>query len=183
MKINKNKIGTSIIALFLLTSIVSLMPLFNAGETTEYFFRFDDYSVNQSWSFYPQYMVDGSIYTFAYTNATAETQLCTRNNCNLNNTSINSVKIRLYAYASQGGQRMRIIPVFNGTTDGESYYFNNIPTTPNWTEWADITNDVYGPGNWTNWDIINLDCKVKTGVTLLKTTFYCSYVQIKVEIN
>ncbi len=172
-----------VVMLFALTSFS-----IEAGETRNsyYYAYFNSYSTNQSWSFNPEYMVDGNESSYAFTDrGQKETELLTCNSFNLTNITITGVHLRARAYTSVGLQSIILVPVFDGTSNG-SEYSDFVGIFEGWTDWFDITYDPAGPGggNWTCDDIESLDCKVTSGLgTTESNTLYCSYVQIRITGN
>lgn len=163
----------------------------DAGDmkSSYYYFYYNDYDTNQSWSNNPGYMVDGDNSSYASTDISlGEVELLTGNNCNLSGVNITCVELRANAYSGPSRVREQIIltPVFNGTSDGDNYSDEvSAGSSLVWTQWFDITNDSSGPGsgNWKVSDVENLDCKVTVVVTQGNVTMYCSYVQIRVTVE
>ncbi len=158
-----------------------------AGETKSsyYYAYFNNYSTNQSWSNNPEYMVDGNESSYAFTDqGEKETQLLTSNSFYITNITITDVHLRAKAYTSLGFQSIFLVPVFDGTSDGNNYS-DFVGTSEEWTDWFNITYDPTGPGggNWTVDDVKSLDCKVQSGIGFGVSTLYCSYVQIRVTVE
>ena len=181
----KNKERT---ILCLLIATVFLMPLTGntacaSEESCTYFFdSYDDSGLGgEAWETNPGYMVDGNQNTYASTTIERDIQLLDGNECDPEDPfEITKVEISARGYYSGNVRDIILRPVFNGTLDGDDYYF-----TPNgtaeWSEWFDITDDFYQIGwDWT--DIQNLDCDVESGFDPLggPFTLYCSEVDIRV---
>jgi len=76
---------------------------------------------------------------------------------------IRKVEIRArgeYSLEFEGPLSVLLTPVFVGG-DGDGHNFP-LTETPAYSEWFDITHDTNAPAVWTETELNNLDCKVKT---------------------
>lgn len=98
--------------------------------------------------------------------------------------TILSVEIRVRSRQTVGMPRLDLIPVFNGTTDGDTIDLLGTATAPAiaYTPWVDITNDSSGPGtgNWTWADVQNLDARLEGDATA-SNYYEISIVQVRVK--
>ncbi len=155
------------------------------GTATYYF---DGYDAGEAWANTPAQMVDNNEATAANTGsiqtpAGAATQLCDTNTCagDLNSTYIiTKVEIRALGYRVGASYAFRLRPVFEGSTDGDTYALS-LSTSKAWTLYADITTDGNAPAKWSWTDIKDLDVDVVGNSGFAARTYYCYKVEIKVS--
>jgi len=142
-------------------------------------YYFNNYSTGEVWESNPGFMVDGSTSNFASTTIDGDIELCNGNNCSgADMGTISKVELRANAYYTGGYRDLFLRPVFNGTTDGESYRILPVIDQAGWSPWIDITNDPFAPQSWSWSDVENLDCDVEAGTGMFQFTLYCSKVEI-----
>jgi len=139
-------------------------------ERSEVYY-FDSYvtdGARPGWEDDPDYMVDGFLTTAAYSWTSNEIQWLDENTATVQTgRPILRVEIRAFsgtAYAGSlcGPLFQYLRPIFiAGQGDTHSFIPPYPPvsnsSTPNWSEWFDITTDTNAPGAWTWDDIVALD--------------------------
>ena len=135
-------------------------------------------------------IVDGNIATFGRAGLPDDSYAQTNNGVAsfdstaiITTAQIVSVEIRVRSRQTISMSRADLIPVFSGTTDGNTIDLLGTATAPAiaYTPWVDITNDPSGPGtgNWTWTDVQNLDSRLEADAT--SSDFYeISIVQLRV---
>jgi hypothetical protein len=155
------------------------MYWYDAEQVTYYF---NSKSSSEEWASNPSKMVDGNTEFYASTTSNGDIELCNGNDCSGTDVgTISKVELRVYSYHS-GDQRDTILrPVFGGTTDGSEYRYITVMFGM-WSQWFDITNDMYAPQSWTWTEIDNLDCDVIAEDDPLgqQFTLYCSKVEMRI---
>lgn len=172
----------------LLIATVFLMPLIGNTVASEgrgtYTWYFDSYDPFEAWETNPQYMVDGSLLTFASTRTGGDVELCDDSSYEPTHPDYTIIKVELRAWGKYAGGQQGVIilrPVFR-LGDGDNHSFYPPENNSGWSEWFDITNDTNAPDPWTWLDIANLDCKVIADIDPagLVCTLYCGKVEIRV---
>ncbi len=180
----KNKERT---ILCMLIATIFLMPLMGntaCASEESCIYDFDSYDDSElggeAWETNPGYMADRNPNTYASTTIERDIELLDEIYCNPAPFEITKVEIRARGKYSGNVRDIILRPVFNGTLDGDNYYFTPTATGAE-SEWFDITDDFAQYGwDWT--DVQNLDCDVESGFDPSggPFTLYCSRVQIQV---
>jgi hypothetical protein len=153
-------------------------------------YYFNDYDTMEFWGGSPEYMVDGSVESFAMPGYNGSVELCISNTCSGENLGvISKVELRVNGY-HQGESEGSIIlrPVFKGLTDGENYtYETSSEGESNWSGWFDITDDEgRGEGEsqqpWSWSEVKDLMCDVEAYIDG-GCELFCSMIEIRVTYN
>ncbi len=132
----------------------------------------------------PANMVDGSLSTYADSSTDNQVEYLDGNTClGTDLGTITKVEIRCSFLSSAAGTRIYLRPVFSGG-DGDVHDTNAdvVAGTQVWSSWFDITNDTNAPSTWTWTDIVNLDCKVQSIVSIPQYV-YCYKVEVRVTYS
>ncbi len=108
----------------------------------------------------------------------------TANNASNLGGDITAVSIGIEGYVESTLVDAKLVPVFNGTTEGSVYTITGSTLTTadaDTTYYVDITSDAAAPATWTWNDIINLDIKVY-GIDYSNASDYYLYIdQIRIQ--
>lgn len=128
------------------------------------------------------YWIDGLLTTYAYTVDSGCTQSLQGNTCpGTDLGTISKVELRVYGYGD-GGDRIDLHPFFGGIdggTQGDEYQLT-MPSSADWSSYADITNDSNAPSPWTWADIEDLDCNCEYDPVGKGNAIYAAKVEIRV---
>lgn len=141
-------------------------------------YYFDGYAAGvEEWNKNPANMADGDIETFAEEDGSVTvTQSLDGNSCDGTDLgSITAVEIRAYCKGDIVGYRITLTPDFILTGDGDSHEIT-MDTSPDWSEWFDITNDTNAPV----WDWSEVGDNLHCDVMNVETGCFCAKVEIKV---
>lgn len=126
-------------------------------------FYFNSYDVGTAWNGTPEAMVDGSEATVALAQggiASPQTQLCDGNNSSDQGGTIVAVEIRGLVRGPGSPIGFDLIPVFGGSSDGDTHDLLPVINALVWSSYFDITGDTNAPVTWSWADVANLDCKI-----------------------
>jgi plastocyanin len=159
-------------------SRVEMKVEFTGDTATEVYHYVEEY--NSDWD-EPGCMVDGDEESFSYADSDGEEQLCLTTSCEgVDLGTIYQVEIRACGWREEPPANITLTPVFDGTTDGESYIFEVPEGEAAWSDWYDITNDANAPSSW-NWsDITALDCRAEA-VGSGEFNVLCSKIEVRVS--
>jgi len=139
----------------------------------------------------PSYAWDSTDDTYAYrliprraVDDSANYLKATANNASNLGGDITAVSIGIEGYVDSTLVDAKLVPVFNGITEGSVYTITGSTLTTadsDTTYYVDITNDASAPAVWTWNDIINLDIKVY-GINYSNSVSYNLYIdQIRIQ--
>ena len=170
--------------LCMLIATVFLIPIIGntaVAATTNY--CFSKYDLMNAWETNPQYMVDGDENTSASTKINGDVQVVYDPVTNGPGPgTITKVEFRARGNFSGDCYAWIILcPIFRlGDGDDRNWTLN---TTPEWSQWYDITDDTNAPDPWTVNDIANLKIRLTAGMPICPgrvITIYCSKVELRV---
>lgn len=151
------------------TEIVDLIH-----DTVTYYF--DGGGGTYPWTWYER-MSDGNLNTYASTFLDGRTQNEVQNTCPGDDLgAISKVEIRAYGY---GDGDDRIDLWVKGGFEGDEHELT-MPSSPDWSVYADITNDSNAPTPWAWSDIVALDVDVEYDKVGKGVTMYCAKIEIRV---
>lgn len=146
-------------------------------------YYFNGYSAGETWTYTPEYLIDDSKDSMAYTLTNGDVQLLNSNTCD-GSISLPIVKVELRAYylctASEplgAGNRVTLRPIFGGSLDGDNHTLPYTGTSI-WSDYINITFDTNAPASWEWLDVQNLDCDVVA--TRTGNAVYVGMVEIRV---
>jgi hypothetical protein len=156
---------------------------YDASQITYYF---NNYNTSETWAIFPWRMVDGNTSTYASTTVGSDVELCNSNTCDGSNLGyISKVELRTYGYYTGANHSIILRPVFSNNSYDGNNHTTKTGSSPSWSEWVDITNEIIGPssGVW-NWSNVKyLDCDVQSQSGSSFWTLYCSKVEMRVTYN
>ncbi|MBU0497373.1 MAG: hypothetical protein KKG04_05395 [Candidatus Thermoplasmatota archaeon] len=150
---------------------------YDASESTYYYDAYDE--GDEEWATNPSYLVDGYPWFYASTNTNNDVELLTSTTYESGGQGVVSkVELRVYGY-DEGNTKIKLRPVFGGTTDGSLYEFTP-GSSGAWSSWFDITNDGNAPETWSWSDIAALDVDVVSGLLFGQVNIYASKIELRV---
>ena len=143
-------------------------------------YQFNSYNAGSTtWQTSPANIVDGSDTTFGRTNVNGDHILMDGNQYTSGGTGT-ITKVELHcSWASNGtGAVPSLVPVFGGTTDGDSHAVTTSNSTQTDSAYFDITSDTNAPGTWSWSDIAALQGKITVARSGNRVDIY--YVDVRV---
>ena len=143
-------------------------------------YQFNSYNAGSTtWQTSPANIVDGSDTTFGRTNVNGDHILMDGNQYTSGGTGT-ITKVELHcSWASNGSNCVpSLVPVFGGTTDGDSHAVTTSNSAQTDSAYFDITSDTNAPGTWSWSDIAALQGKITVARSGNRIDIY--YVDVRV---